>query len=160
MRKVQDVPLKTDVPCKWPVFIGTLYLDKSGLESMKFVWLIKICLHKAYNAVQVDKYLSDTFPTKKGDAVSLFLFRCTLEYATGKIHAHQEGLKLCGTHQLLVCADDINLLGGNICTIKKNPGASLVPSKESGCEVNAETDGNSSNKLEFAHEEMLATVHF
>ena len=51
--------------------------------------------------------------------MSPFLFRCTLEYATGKIHAHQEGLKLSGTHQLLVCADDINLLGGNIHTVKK-----------------------------------------
>ena len=68
---------------------------------MKVVRLIKICLYKAYNVVQVDKYLSDTFPIKQGNAV-------------GKIHAQQEGLKLSGTHQLLVCADDINLLGGNI----------------------------------------------
>ena len=71
--------------------------------------------------------------------MSPFLFRCTLEYTTGKIHAHQERLKLSGTHQLLVCDDDINLLVVNIHSVKKNTGASFVPSKERGLEVNDET---------------------
>jgi hypothetical protein len=30
------------------------------------------------------------------------------------------GLKLNGTHQLLACADDMNLLGDKVDTIKKN----------------------------------------
>jgi hypothetical protein len=47
-------------------------------------------------------------------------------------------LKLHGTHQLLVYADDVNLLGDNIDTIKKNTGTSIEASKAVGLEVNAE----------------------
>jgi hypothetical protein len=48
------------------------------------------------------------------------------------------GLKLSGTHQLLVYDDDVNLLGDNIDTIKKNTEALIGYSKEVGLEVNAE----------------------
>jgi hypothetical protein len=48
------------------------------------------------------------------------------------------GLKLNGTHQLLVYADDMNLLGDNIDTIKKNTGTLIDASKEVGIEVNTE----------------------
>jgi hypothetical protein len=37
-----------------------------------------------------------------------------LEYAIKKIQENQVGLKLNGTHQLLLCVDDVNLLGDNI----------------------------------------------
>jgi hypothetical protein len=39
-------------------------------------------------------------------------------------------LKLNGTHQLLACADDVNVLGGRVHDIKKNVEASVVFSKE------------------------------
>jgi hypothetical protein len=39
-------------------------------------------------------------------------------------------LKLKGTHQLLVYADDVSIMGGSIHTIKKNTEALVVASKE------------------------------
>jgi len=45
-------------------------------------------------------------------------------------------LKLNGTYQLLIYADDVYKLGGSIHAIKKNTEALLVGSKEIGLEVN------------------------
>jgi len=46
-------------------------------------------------------------------------------------------LKLNGTHQLLAYADDVNILGGSVDTVKKNPEALVAATKEIGLEVNA-----------------------
>jgi hypothetical protein len=47
-------------------------------------------------------------------------------------------LKLNGTHQFLVYADDVNILGGSVHSIKKNAEDLIIASKEIGLEVNAE----------------------
>jgi len=47
-------------------------------------------------------------------------------------------LKLNGTLQLLVYADDVNILGGSVHTIKENADALIVASKETGLEVDAD----------------------
>jgi hypothetical protein len=48
------------------------------------------------------------------------------------------GLKLNGTPQLLVYANDVNLLGDNIDTIKKNTEFFIDAKKKVGLEVNTE----------------------
>jgi hypothetical protein len=52
------------------------------------------------------------------------------------VFAKVSGLKLNGTYQLLVFADDVNLLGDNIDTIKKHTGTLIDVTKEVGLEVN------------------------
>jgi len=47
-------------------------------------------------------------------------------------------LKLNGTHQVLIYADDVNIFGGSIHTVKKNTESLVVSSKEIGLEVNAD----------------------
>jgi len=54
------------------------------------------------------------------------------------VQVNQDGLKLNGTHQLLVYAEGVNMLGGIVRTVKGNAEALLVASKEIGLEVNAD----------------------
>jgi hypothetical protein len=51
------------------------------------------------------------------------------------------GLKLNGTHTLLVYTDDVNMLGGSMHTVNKNAEALVSTSKETGPEVNADRFG-------------------
>jgi hypothetical protein len=74
---------------------------------------------------------------KQGDVLSPLLLNFTLEYAIRKVQENQVGLKLNGTYQLAY-ADDVNLLGDNIDTIKKNTETLIDDIKEDGLEINVE----------------------
>jgi len=47
-------------------------------------------------------------------------------------------LKLKGSHQLLAYANDANILGGSIHTLKENAEALVAATMEIGLEVNAD----------------------
>jgi hypothetical protein len=55
----------------------------------------------------------------EGDALSPLLFNLAVEYAIRNVQENQVGLKLSGTHLLLVYAGDVNLLRNNTDSIKK-----------------------------------------
>ena len=75
--------------------------------------------------------MSDIFPVrnglKQGDALSPLLFNFALEYAIRRVHVSHDGLKLNGTHLLLVYAD-VNIMEGSVHTIKENAEALAVVS--------------------------------
>jgi hypothetical protein len=83
-------------------------LVKFGIP-MKLVKKIKMCLNETYIRVHVHKHLSDMFGMTNGfkqvDVLLSLVFNSALECAIRRVQVNQDGLKLNGTHQLLVYAD-------------------------------------------------------
>ena len=101
---------------------------------MKLVGVIKMCPNETYSRVCADKYFSGTFPTKngltQGNALLPLFLNFALEYAIRKFQTNKWSLKLNGTHQLLVYADDVNILRRSTHTTKRNTEAAVVASKD------------------------------
>ena len=120
----------------------TLYNILIEYDSlMKLVRLQKMCLNETYSRVRVGKHLSDMFPIKNGLKRRCFialLFNFSLDYVTRRVQVNQDGLKLNGAHQLVVYADDANILGGSVHTAQENTEALQVTSKKTGLTVNAD----------------------
>jgi len=79
-------------------------------------------LTETCSRVWVGENVSDRFPIrnvlKQGDALSPMLFNFALDYTIRRVQVNQDGLKLNGKHQLLACADGVNILGGSIHMLK------------------------------------------
>ena len=108
----------------------------------KLVRLVKMSLTETYSRVRVVKNVSDRFPIrnglKQGDALSPMLFNFALEYAIRRVQVNRDSLKLNGAHQLLTYADDVNILGGSMATLKENAEALVAATREIGLEVCAD----------------------
>jgi hypothetical protein len=101
-----------------------------------------MCLNETYSTAPLGTNLLGKFPIqnglKQGDAFLPLLFNFTFEYAIRGAQENQEGRKLNGIHEISVYAEDFNIVGENIHTIKKNTKALLNASKVIGLEVNPE----------------------
>jgi hypothetical protein len=81
------------------------------------------------------------FPVRNGlkqDDLTPLLFNFALEYAIRRVQLIQDGLKLNGTHKFLVYANDVNIFGGSVHTVKENREVLVVASEEIGLEVIAD----------------------
>jgi hypothetical protein len=56
---------------------------------------------------------------KQGNALSQVVFSSALECVIMNVQENKEGLELNGTHQLLVYANDVNLLVKNISNMRR-----------------------------------------
>jgi len=108
----------------------------------KLVRLIKMSLTETYSRARVGKNVSDKFTIrndlKQRDPLSPMPINFVLEYAIKRVQVNQGGLKLNGTHQLLAYADDVNILGGSIHTLKENAETLVAATREIGLEVSAD----------------------
>jgi hypothetical protein len=64
------------------------------------------------------------------------IFSFVSDYVIRKAQENEKGLELNGTHQFLICADDINILRENINTLNKNTEVPLEASRVAVLDVN------------------------
>ena len=70
--------------------------------------------------------------------LSLLRFNSALEYAIRRVQENRIGLELNGKHQLLLNADDVNMLEENLQNVRENAEIFIKTSKDIGLEINSE----------------------
>ena len=113
-----------------------------GIPKKSIRLIIKICVSKIYSRVRIGRCLSDAFPIhcnlKQGEAASSLFFNFALQYAIRRVYENRIGLELNGKHQLLVYADEFNMLGENLQTMRENTEIFIKARKDISFEVNSE----------------------
>jgi hypothetical protein len=121
--------------------VHQLFIDfKKVYDSVRKEILYNILTEFGVPIRLIEMRLNETYSKglKQGDALSPLLFYFALEYAIRKMQENQVVLKSNGTHNFLAYADDMNLLGDNIDTIKENTETLIDASKKAGLEINVE----------------------
>jgi len=98
--------------------------------------------HKTSNVHIRSNHVHATIVTLEKQSITycecVFVAFCALEHAIRRVQVSQNGLKLSGTHQLLIYMLMLIYLGGSIHTIQKNTEALVVAGKETELGVNAD----------------------
>jgi hypothetical protein len=110
---------------KWFVMMSTT-LHQLRVGSSGGVFVMMVIQHER----------PESLPIQNGLALLPLLFNFSFEYAIKKVQVNQVGMKLNGTYQLPTYAEDVNLLGDNVDSIKKHTETLIDASKEVGLEIN------------------------
>jgi hypothetical protein len=96
-------------------------------------------LNETCSKVCIGKHLPDKFSIQNDLELRYDLLpqlvTFALQYAIRTVQENKVGLKLNGTHQLLVCAGDSDLLRNNMNAMKINTEALIDISKDVGLEL-------------------------
>jgi hypothetical protein len=96
-------------------YLGMTLTDQNSIQAeiKSRLKLGNACYHSVQNLLS-SRLLSKNFSK---------LFNFALEYAIKRVQVNKYGLKLNGTHQLLAYADDVDILGGSVNTVKGKCGS-------------------------------------
>lgn len=108
----------------------------------KLIQLVKTCVKGCKSRVRVDNQLSEPFEInsglKQGDALSPLLFNVILEKAIRAAQIKTELLTANGPKLFLAYADDIDLVGNNVITVKEIFNKIETETRKMGLIVNEE----------------------
>ena len=90
----------------------------------------------AGSVTEINRKLPVIYDTSCGLMTGRCLIATTTQYAIRKVQEANLGLDMNGTHQVLACADDVNLTGNDIRLIERNADVLLNACKDIGLAVN------------------------